>query len=120
MGTTWTRKEENDEDGDNNKSIIEQMKETRRERSKLNRVLMNSRKDDGGDGGRGGDGDDELVDKNEKIEEEEKKTGVSKVMVVPLVKGKETKRSAVLRPAPAPPLGEPDILDVIESVESVS
>ena len=118
--TTWTRKEENDEDGDNNKSIIEQMKETRRERSKSNRVLMNSRNDDGGDGGRGGDGDDELVDKNEKIEEEEKKTEVSKVMVVPLVKGKETKKSAVLRPAPAPPLGEPDILDVIESVESVS
>ena len=94
--TTWTRKEENDEDGDDNKSIIEQMKETRRERSKSNRVLMNSRNDDGGDGGRGGDGDDELVDKNEKIEEEEKKTEVSKVMVVPLVKGKETKRSAVL------------------------
>jgi hypothetical protein len=70
--TTWTRKEENDEDGDDNKSIIEQMKETRRERSKSNQVLMNSRNDDGGDGGRGGDGDNELVDKNEKIEEEEK------------------------------------------------
>merc|ERR1712028_224742 len=110
--TTWTRKEENDKDGDDNKSIIEQMKETRRERSKSNRMLMNSRNDDGGD--------DELVDKNEKIEEEEKKMEVSKVMVVPLVKGKETKKSAVLRPAPAPPLGEPDILAVIESVESVS
>ena len=44
--TTWTRKEENDEDGDDNKSIIEQMKETQREQSKSNRVLMNSRNDE--------------------------------------------------------------------------
>ena len=90
------------EDEDKNKSIIGQTKETRRERSGSNQMMMNSRNDDGGD--------NELVDKNEKIEEEEKKTEVSKVMVVPLVKGKETKKSAVLRPAPAPPLDEPDIL----------
>merc|ERR1712166_801012 len=97
--TTFTRTEENDKEGDDNKSIIEQMKETRRERSKSNRMLMNSINDDGVVGGGGGDGDGDgdngLVDKNEKIEEEAK-TAVSKVMVVPMVKKKE-KKSVVLR-----------------------
>jgi CRP-like cAMP-binding protein len=41
--TTFTRTEENDEEGDDNKSIIEQMKETRRERTKSNRLLMQNR-----------------------------------------------------------------------------
>merc|ERR1712028_74197 len=73
------------EDSDD-KSIMEQMKETRMERSKSNRMMMH---------GRNNDGDDELVDKNQKIKEEEKKTEVSKVMVVPMVKNKETKKSVV-------------------------
>ena len=51
------RKEENNEDGDKNKSIIGQMKETRRERSKSNQMMMNSRNNDGGSDGKGGDGD---------------------------------------------------------------
>jgi len=41
--TTFTRKEDNDEEGIDNKSIIEQMKETRRERTKSNRLLMQNR-----------------------------------------------------------------------------
>ena len=40
----FTRTEENDTEGDDdNKSIIEQMKETRRERSQSNRLLMQNR-----------------------------------------------------------------------------
>jgi len=35
-------------EGDDNKSIIEQMKETRRERSKSNRVLMENMNNDSG------------------------------------------------------------------------
>ena len=45
------------EDEDKNRSIIGQMKETRRERSKSNQMMMNSRNNDGGSDGKGGDGD---------------------------------------------------------------
>ena len=41
--TTFTRTEENDTEGSDDKSIIEQMKETRRERSQSNRMLMQNR-----------------------------------------------------------------------------
>jgi CRP-like cAMP-binding protein len=41
--TTFTRTEENNKEGDDNKSIIEQMKETRQERSQLNQMLMQNR-----------------------------------------------------------------------------
>ena len=65
--TTFTRKEDNDEEGIDNKSIIEQMKETRNERTKSNRLLMQNRnssdllgggdRGDSGDSGDSGDGD---------------------------------------------------------------
>ena len=78
--TTFTRKEENDVDGEENKSIIEQMKETRRERSKSNRMMMENRDTDG-------DGEEELVDEKKVI-----------------------KKKGGLRPAPEPPANQPDIL----------
>jgi CRP-like cAMP-binding protein len=78
--TTFTRKEENEVDGEENKSIIEQMKETRRERSKSNRMMMENRDTDG-------DGEEELVDEKKVI-----------------------KKKGGLRPAPEPPADQPDIL----------
>ena len=41
--TTFTRTEDNNKEGDDNKSIVDQMKETRRERSQLNQMLMQNR-----------------------------------------------------------------------------
>merc|ERR1711865_790379 len=41
--TTFTSEGSDDKEGDDNKSIIEQMKETRRERTKSNRLLMQNR-----------------------------------------------------------------------------
>jgi CRP-like cAMP-binding protein len=56
--TTFTRKEDNDEEGIDNKSIIEQMKETRNERTKSNRLLMQNRNSSDLLGGGGGGDDD--------------------------------------------------------------